>query len=352
LYENGIPITLASSIADHFNNFFINISDSIGNRTSGRTGTPHVESDRHIEFNFICPKVTEDEVDLIISNLKSSNAKDVYDMSNNFIKFHKNALRSNITSLINKNMFSGQFPDCLKLGIVTPIFKDGDKKNKSNYRPITINPIIAKIFEYVLYRRLNDHLELNNILHTNQFGFVRHSNTETATIHILHDIYRNIDNRMAVSLTCIDLSKAFDCIQIDILINKIKKLQLTKPFLNSIISYLENRKQAVKISNELSSFKTVLGGTPQGGILSGDFFDLYINSIFDLDLSGTLILYCDDISLINTGRNATELKLNIESDLKKISDWLDLHFLSPNISKTKYLCFHNKKKMRTLPKLH
>ena len=234
-------------------------------------------------------------------------------MSNNFGKFHNNSLKSNITKLINKNLFTGQFPDCLKKGIVTPIYKDGDKKSKSNYRPITINPIVAKIFEYVLYRRLNEHLDLNKIIHKNQFGFVKNSNTETAAIHVLHDIYRNLDNKKAVSLTCIDLSKAFDCLQIDILINKIKKLDLSSSFFNVIKSYLENRKQAVKISNVLSTFKIVKEGTPQGGILSGEFFDLYINSIFDLNLSGTLILYCDDMSLINSGSNALELKANINS---------------------------------------
>lgn len=197
----------------------------------------------------------------------------------------------------------------------------------------------------MIQRRFQDHLDLNNVIHDSQFGFVKNSSTEIATIHILHDIYNNVDNRKAVSLTCIDLSKAFDSISHDILINKLKLLQFENFFLKLLISYLDNRKQAVKISNVLSQFKTIIAGTPQGGILSNPFFNLYINDIFNLSLYGKLTLYCDDISLVNVGNNPTELKQNIEHDLGLIKDWLVLNRLTPNADKTKYILFHNRKRL-------
>ena len=345
LSENGIPVSNPSSIADHFNKFFVNVANSISNvGHSSNTSYNEQNLSYQIDHNFLCPSVTEDEINAIITNLKSSNAIDIYGMSNNFIKIHSKSLLAIITKLINKNLLAGIFPDVLKIGIVTPIFKAGDRKNKNNYRPITVNPILGKIFEYVIQRRLQDHLDTNQIININQFGFVKNSNTEIATIHILHDIYFNIDNRKAVSLTCIDLSKAFDSIRHEILIHKLKLLQFDKFFLDLLISYLENRKQAVKISDVLSSFRSINAGTPQGGILSSHFFNLYINDIFNLRTHGKLVLYCDDISLVNVGDNPADLKQKIEHDLNLIREWLTNNQLVPNADKTKYILFHNRKK--------
>lgn len=345
LKRNGISTTEPEIIANHLNDFFINVPNTITNNLNINMEymeQAHQEEHYDIKFGFTCPEVTEDEIKLIINNLTSSNACDIYGISNNFIKFHKNSLITSLTTLININIFSGHFPDCLKIGIVTPIHKNGDKTSTNNYRPITISPVIGKIFEYAILRRLEDHVFTNNIIHSNQFGYVKRSNTEVAISHILNPIYTHLDTRNAVSLTCIDLSKAFDCINHDILILKLKKLELAPFFLKLLISYLSNRKQATKIGNTLSAFLTIIFGTPQGGVLSGLFFNIYVNSIFHLPLSGEIFLYCDDMSIVNHATNSETLKEMIENDLKLIRDWLDIHILVPNISKTKYLLFHNK----------
>ena len=189
---------------------------------------------------------------------------------------------------------------------------------------------------------MEEHVDNNKILHTNQFGYVKRSNTEVAVSHILNPIYTHLDSRKAVSMTCIDLSKAYDCINHKILIMKFKKLGLSKSFLNLLISYLKNRIQATKIGDKLSNFIKIIFGTPQGGVLSGLFFNIYVNSIFKLPLSGDIFLYCDDMSIVNNSSNTSFLKDMIERDLRLISDWLDIHILVPNISKTKYVLFHNR----------
>ena len=122
-------------------------------------------------------------------------------------------------------------------------------------------------------------------------------------------------------------------------------------FLKLLISYLENRKQAVKIGDILSDFKEIKSGTPQGGVLSSTFFNIYINSLFMLNLSGKLTLYCDDISLVNTAQQHPDLKALDEQDLHLISTWLDNHYLAPNINKTKYMLFHGRKKFEAFTEL-
>ena len=345
LKENGIPISDPEAIANHLNNYFINVPNTITNNLNvnlENLNQQHQKERYEINTEFTCPKVTEDEITLIINNMAPSNACDIYGMSNNFVKFHQKSLLSNLTTLINKHMFLGTFPDCLKIGIVTPIHKGGDKTSTNNFRPITINPVVGKIFEYVILRRLEDHVFTNNIINSNQFGYVKRSNTEVAISHILDPIYTHLDTRDAVSLTCIDLSKAYDCINHEILIMKFRKLKLSKFFLNLLISYLNNRKQATKVGDKLSIFMTIIFGTPQGGVLSGLFFNIYVNSIFYIPLSGKILLYCDDMSIVNFASNSQILKEYIENDLKLISNWLDSHMLAPNISKTKYILFHNR----------
>jgi hypothetical protein len=264
-------------------------------------------------------------------------------MSNNFVKFHKCSLLSNLTFLLNSYLFKGVFPESLKLSLVSALHKSGDKTNPSNYRPISITPVFGKIFEYLILRRLEDHLTLNNIIHQNQFGSVKNSSTEITCAHILHDVYRSLDIRHNVSLSCIDIQKAFDSVKHSVLIAKLEKLNIDRFFLNLLISYLSDRKQAFKIANKLSSLQSVTSGVPQGGVLSGLLFNIYINSLFNLNLRGTLYCYCDDMSLVNHESNLDDLRRSIEYDLAQISLWLRCHFLLPNVSKTKYIIFGRNK---------
>jgi hypothetical protein len=146
------------------------------------------------------------------------------------------------------------------------------------------------------------------------------------------------------SLTCIDLPKAFDCINHSILKTKLAELGIERNFQNLLYSYLSDRQQLVRVNLTDSAILTLGAGTPQGGVLSGLLFNIYINSILALDLHGRQFLYCDDNSLVNSAEDPLSLKQQIESDLSSISKWLNLHFLSPNRDETKYLTFHYSKR--------
>lgn len=347
LIANGFHITDDEEKAIRFNRFFIDISRSIVENISydsSRFSCYHSRERYNISIPFYCTQASDDEFNLIIDNLKNSKTTDVYGISNFFVKTHKKALIPKLAVLINKHLFSGIFPDELKVGLVTPIHKASSKADFNNYRPVTVSPIFSKIFEYVIIRRLNAHISNNEILNVNQFGYKEKSNTETAIAHILNEIYNGIDQNYATSLTCIDLSKAFDCLSHNILITKLEKLKLDEFFLNLLKSYLTNRQQAVKVNGKISSFETVYCGTPQGGVLSGLLFNIYVNSIFELNLYGNLFLYCDDCNLVSIENDPKNLKTFIEHDLLLISEWLKFHHLSPNANKTKYILFHNRKK--------
>jgi hypothetical protein len=343
-----------NAIANHFNEFFTskikNLFDAI-HIDDADFHSFHSFEEYDITHSFVNPICTEDEVALIISNLSNSKSVDAYGISNYFVKQHKNSLLKNLTSLINGAIQINEFPDCLKVGVVTPIHKSGSKTDASNYRPITILPIFSKIFEYVIKRRLDDHLEENKILSKSQFGYTKYSNTELATAHILNDVYRSVDIGYATSLTCLDLSSAFDCVRHSILINKLRKLKLSSSFLSLFTTYFKNRTQLVKVDGFFSDTLNVDEGVAQGGVLSGTLFNLYINNINSINLNSSLSLYCDDISLVTSAATPSILKKNLEEDLSRIAIWLKFHFLFPNPKKTKYLLFHNKRRQENFYEL-
>ncbi|KAG5666585.1 hypothetical protein PVAND_014603 [Polypedilum vanderplanki] len=142
-------------------------------------------------------------------------------------------------------------------------------------------------------------------------------------------------------MTCVDLSKAFDCLNHDLLAIKLKKIGLNESFYKLLVSYISDRQQIVKNNSSFSDMRDIIRGTPQGGVLSGLLFILYVNSIFKLQLFGEIHLYCDDITIVNSAHNSIVLqpivlKSHIETDLSKVDKWLKFHYLSPNKDKSNY----------------
>lgn len=185
LLESGCHVANQENIANIFNDYFVNVADSLDNRNNIENNSYEniLQNDNlDITFSFACPKVTEDEIMLIISNLSNSKATDFYGISNNFVKIHKVELTSILSCLYNKSLTDSSFEDALKVGVVTPILKYGNRLDKANYRPITVLPIFSKIFEYIILRRLEEHFSANDFINTNQFGYKKGSGTETAII--------------------------------------------------------------------------------------------------------------------------------------------------------------------------
>ena len=153
----------------------------------------------------------------------------------------------------------------------------------------------------------------------------------------------NAHKRQATSLTCIDLSRAFDCIEHSLLLRKLRKLQINSTFLKLVETYLIGRMQIVKLGNCMSDEEKIKFGAVQGGVMSGLFFNLYANSIKNLNLKSSVFFYCDDVSLVTSTNEHEQLKLLVETDLAQLAAWFKFHFLFPNPSKTKYILFHNKR---------
>ena len=236
-------------------------------------------------------------------------------------------------------MCDGVFPNNLKIAKVIPLFKSGDSEIPTNYRPISVLRCFSKIFEKVLYGRLNDYFTKNNLLSQQQYGFRNNYSTSLAITD--ENLLHNLNNQLISCAVFLDLRKAFDSVNHSILLTKLEHYGVRGNALKLIQSYLSNRKQYVQGGNIKSSLNSIISGVPQGSILGPLFFLIFIN---DLSKSNSMksILFADDTVLLQSDNNLENLQNSINHDMSKVMDWLTANKLSPNIAKTKYMLITNK----------
>ncbi len=182
------------------------------------------------------------------------------------------AIIASITKLCNLSLETGEFPDKWKEAKVTPLFKGGDKEQCSNYRPISVLPILSKIIEKHVYIHLYEFLQRHELLVKSQFGFRKNHSCQTALIALTEKMYEAINERKYFGMVQLDLSKAFDLVNHSLLIQKLKLYRCDDSSIKWFNSYLSNRTQRVRIKQTLSEPKPITAGVPQGSILGPLFF--------------------------------------------------------------------------------
>jgi len=207
----------------------------------------------------------------------------------------------------------------------------------------------SKIIEKIIYKRLYSHLINNNILVNEQFGFREKLSTGTATYAFLNNVLSSLDKRNYVGGLFCDLQKASDCINHNILLDKMKFYGITSLAYKLIRSYLDNRYQRVtmkdsKINKLSSTWEHVKHGVPQGSVLGPLLFLIYIND-FPLTINklANSILFADDTSIIVSNTNPEEFTNTINSVMTEIMDWFQSNLLTLNFNKTTFLQFLTKR---------
>lgn len=351
LLINNKPITNGVDIAAAFNRHFVTVAHEIHSRISLLPAQTFTFPSA-IRCSFEDRPVTATEINNIIVGLSNSDALDEYGMSNKILKIHKNAFSGPLARLVTASMSEGVFPDILKSAIVKPLHKAGDKTDMNNYRPIAIELILAKVFEAVFVVRWQNHLITNEIISASQFGFVEKSNTEIALVHLLSDVYNNLEACKFTAAVFIDISKAFDCVHHGCLVDKLATLELPKNYLSLFGSYCDNRSQFVVNNSYKSDKLNVTTGVFQGSLFGPKAFIYYINDIFRLNLRGHLFLYADDTSIVYGEDSLQDLRAAIQHDLALISNFFRSLFLEINASKTKYVLFFGRKRFENFTELN
>lgn len=305
------------------------------------------------KLKFHCRTINEKELLDIINSLKPKWSAGYDEIPTRIIKDAKWAILKPLLHVINASLISGVYPDELKISKIIPTFKTGDKTEKSNYRPIAVQPSISKIFEKCMLNQLITYFEVNRLLDLEQHGFRQNRSTITALISFVEQIIYSLDKGEHNVSAFLDLTKAFDSVCHNRLIQKLQIYGVKDRELKWIQSYLEGRKQYVEVRHTTNNkLKTIQSGTkeiaysvPQGSILGPFLFLAYIGYLpetlktSDLATNHAVCLYADDISLSASSSTMAEAVNTIQKNITTIKHFLADQNLLLNAKKTTFMKF-------------
>ena len=293
---------------------------------------------------------TEDEVFDLLMSLPRKTASGPDNISSPILRGTASAISTSLTRLFNSSLSLGQVPAEWKCSNVVPVFKRGDPKFATNYRPISLLSLPSKLLERIIHTRLMNHLLSNNLLSSKQFSFRPSSSTQEALISASSIWHQYLDKRLSVGAIFFDLSKAFDRVPHAKLLSALRSVGVGGSILAWFSDYLSNRTQQVVLDGCSSSPRKVLSGVPQGSILGPLLFIIYMDQLCSVPLSGSakLQLYADDILLYKPLKDDRDV-CELQSDIDSISNWVHQSGLLLNTSKTQLLIIS---RLRRRPTIH
>ena len=333
-------------ICEFFNNYF----SSIGERISASIGnTQEINpidylKDINVSDSLFLLPASEEEVIEIAMSIKSKSSTGHDEISNKLLKLIIPYIVKPLVHIFNQSFQTGTFPDSYKIAKVIPVFKSGKKTDPNNYRPISLLPSISKILEKLIYKRMISFLFSHDLIHPHQYGFLSGRSTEHAMLDIILKIIDAIEHKNFSLGIFLDLSKAFDSISHNILLNKLSLYGIRGTSLDLFKSYLTNRLQYVHIKNLDSNLQNVTCGVPQGSVLGPLLFLLYINDMPLISSLISYILYADDTTGLYSSPSLDDLFSTVQTELNNLNNWFCSNKLRINVTKTNFVLFMTRQK--------
>ena len=298
-------------------------------------------------------KIESDKVFKILKSFDESKAPSIDDLPGIFLKAGDSLLATPVTQLCNLSISSGRFPDTCKIAKLKPLFKKGSKTDPRNYRPISLLALMSKELERIVHEQTIDFLDKHNILCKFQSGFGKNNSTDFRLSYVTDKISKGFDSGLLTGMILIDLQKAFDTIDHNILLLKMPSLGFSREVIDWYKSYLSSRKFHVNFHDKFSTSADLRCGVPQGSILGPLLFLLYINDMpqaVDCDL----FLYADDTCLLFQHKDLERIKEELTKNFSNICDWfvdnkLSIHF---GEDKTKSILSSSKNRKRKIETLN
>ena len=286
--------------------------------------------------------ITREEIDDVIKAINIFKPSGISNIPTRILKQFFTYKPELLLTLFNKSIQSGTFPEKWKIGIVSPIPKQRNLLQLSNWRPITILPLPGKLIEKCIHRRLVDYFKENNLISEEQYGFQADKSTMQAVMKLTKYLFEKRDKGEVIGCLFIDFSKAFNMISHKILIQKLKAGGIQNKALDWLVSYLDKRKQCTRANNINSSIRLVHNGVPHGSSLGPLLFIYYINDLIDLTSSGNIILFADDVVIYDSSSVQKELETSLQDYLDVVVKWCSSNRMKMNIAKTKLLTINRR----------
>ena len=346
---NGVSVHdregLSSAFNDHFSSIGPKLANSIPKINHCNSFLDYIDE---TNARFELTTTNASVVQLMLSKLCKSKATGLDDISARFLRECCDLIAPSLSIIFNRSIVTGIFPDEWKLSKVFPLFKQGNRSDLDNYRPISVIPIVAKVFERIVYDQLYEYLIENNLLSSRQSGFRSLHSTVTALLEATDSWAYDIDAGNVNAVVFLDLKKAFDTVDHSILLSKMEKYGLSGSTLSWFQSYLNQRKQRCFVNGSLSSCCSLSCGIPQGTMLGPLLFILYINDLPNCLISSSSRMYADDTHITFASNNIKTIEENLNEDLSKVNEWLVSNKLTLNSSKTEFLLIGSRQRLATL----
>ena len=335
-----VNLTEPKQIAEFFNNFF----STVGLRTASTFETTDSVNPLNsmtfpeIQESFFMAPTDPQEVLKVALSIKSKSSTGHDGLSNKVVKEIIPFILTPLTHIFNLSLETGIVPHIYKTAKVIPIYKSGNKSDPNNYRPISLLPAFSKILEKIVCDRLFQFLLKHNVLSSKQYGFIRGRSTEQAMLDILLQITKAIEEKKFTLGIFLDLSKAFDSLSHNILLDKMAHYGIRGIPFNWFKSYLSDRQQFVQ-TNVTSSYQPINYGVPQGSVLGPLLFLIFINDMPQISKLMNFVLFADDTTALYSSPSINDLFQTTNKEIDNLGIWFDTNKLLINVSKTNYVLF-------------
>lgn len=295
-------------------------------------------------------KITVDQISMSLKRAKNMKAPGFDGVFNLVLKNSSNKVLSLLAAIFNRCLELGYFPSCWKAAKIVPILKPGkDPTSPSSYRPISLLSSLSKLFERLILDRLLNHVNSNDVIPPEQFGFRKgHS-----TVHQLKRVVNNIKHNKSVSkstaMALMDVEKAFDNVWHDGLVFKLYGFNVPLYITKIIRNYLQDRTFKVSLEGSLSNSFNIAAGVPQGSLLGPILYSIFISDLPPLPDGGVLSLFADDTSIAVKGRTPRELTNKLQRCLNVLIQYLTDWKIKINPAKTQTIMFLYKQSDRLKP---
>ena len=256
------------------------------------------------------------------------------------LKIGSNILCYPVCYLLNECITKGTFPKMLKYADVSPIYKKGNTMEVGNYRPVSVLPIMSKVFEKEIINQISPYFD--TLLHPCVSGFRKGYSCETVLVKMVESIKCSLDKGKIVCGVLMDLSRAFDCVPHKLLIAKFRAYGVSVSACDVITSYLTDRRQRVKIGTQRSEWIHAHKGSAQGSIFGPFSYNVLTNDMFDLiDEDVEIYNYADDNTVLCSGKYLKEIKEKLLLNVNRLISWYHANNMKINSEKFQCIVFGN-----------